>query len=89
MVQRSGHASIAEAHGTPVGRTITRTGVKGKQLAYKVKVSPKGITPVGPGYTKQIGVAPGDFLSVFIEDGVIVLEPSDKSTPVDAPRQLT
>lgn len=72
--------AIAEAHGTPVGRTIRKAGVKGKQLAYMVKVSPKGITPVGPGYTRQIGVKPGEMLKVYIEDGVIILEPSEKET---------
>lgn len=73
--------AIAEAHGTPVGPTITKRGnTKGKPLAYKIKVSPKGITPVGPGYTKQIGVLPGQFVTLYIEDGVIILEPSEKET---------
>ena len=75
--------AIAEAHGTPVGRQIKRKGARGKKLAYKVKVSPKGITPVGPGYTRQIGVKPGELLKVFIEDGVIVLEPENKESEQD------
>lgn len=93
---RSGRASvqrseflqaIAEAHGTPCGRTVSNSHIKGKPLAYKVKVSPRGITPVGPGYTKQIGVKPGQFLTVYIEDGAIILEPSEKETAQDPPAE--
>ena len=69
--------AIAEAHGTPVGRTVVRQNVRGKEPTYKIKVSPKGIAPIGPSYTKQIGVEPGQFVNVIIEDGAIYLEPSE------------
>lgn len=79
-VQRSEFLqAITEAHGTPVGRTIAPQGSKGKAPAYKVKVSPKGIAPVGPSYIKQIGVEPGQWLMITIEDGGIYLEPANQN----------
>ena len=71
--------AITEAHGTPVGRTTTPKGCKGKAPAYKVKVSPKGIAPIGPSYINQIGVEPGQFLLITIEDGGIYLEPANQN----------
>ena len=70
--------AIAHAHGTPVGRCIPNPGNRGRQLLYKIKVSPKGIAPIGPGYLKQIGVDAGGFVRVCIEDDVIVLEPDNQ-----------
>jgi len=78
-VQRSEFLqAITEAHGTPVGPTVTRTGRKGKPPTYKIKVSPKGIAPIGPCYTKQIGMEPGQSVIVTVEDGGIFLEPEDR-----------
>lgn len=67
--------AIGAAHGTPVGQTIPRKGRKGKPPTYKIRVSPKGIAPIGPCYTKQIGVQPGQCVLVTVEDGGIFLEP--------------
>lgn len=68
--------AIAAAHGTPIGRTIPKQGCKGKKPTYKIKVSPKGIAPIGLSYIKQIGVKPGEFVNVIIEDDSIILEAS-------------
>ena len=79
-VQRSEFLqAITEAHGTPVGRTVATKGCKGKEPGYKIKVSPKGIAPIGPSYTSQIGVQPGQFVLVTIEDGGIYLEPANRN----------
>ena len=87
-VQRSEFLqAIAAAHGTPVGRTIIRKGRKGKDPTYKVKVSPKGIAPVGPQYMKQIGAQAGQYLNVIIEDGGIYLEPAENQSSDEIPFQ--
>jgi hypothetical protein len=71
--------ALTEAHGTPVGRTVPPKGKKGKDPCYKIKVSPKGIAPIGPSYTSQIGVEPGQYVMVTIEDGGIYLEPANRN----------
>jgi len=79
-VQRSEFLqAIADAHGTPVGPTVIRRGRKGKPPTYRIKVSPKGIAPIGPCYTKQIGVEPGQSVIVTVEDGGIFLEPENRN----------
>ena len=77
--------AIADAHGTPVGRTIIRKGRRGKDPTYKVKISPKGIAPVGPQYMKQIGAEAGQYLNVIIEDGGIYLEPAEIQSSEEVP----
>lgn len=89
-VQRSEFLqAIADAHGTPVGPTIARKGRKGKPPTYKIKISPKGIAPIGPCYTKQIGVEPGQSVLVTVEDGGIFLEPENPNETIAATEAST
>ena len=71
--------AVTSAQGLDIGPTISRKGRKGKPPTYKIKVSPKGIAPIGPCYTKQIGVDPGEFVVVTVEDGGIFLEPENRN----------
>lgn len=82
------YEALAEANGHTIVAPPRTPGANGKTPSFRLKVGPTGLIPVGAAYTERCDIAPGSFVKVIIEDGVIVLEPEEaetKPTPATPP----
>lgn len=39
-------------------------------------VGPSGLLPLGPAYTRLLNLVPGDYVSVYVDEGALVVEPN-------------
>lgn len=69
------HKAISLASGyepaEPVRKGREQTGPKGI-----LKVGPNGLIPVGAAYSRLLNLVPGQFVSVFEDQGVLVIDPT-------------
>lgn len=67
--------AIAQANGLALGPIVaptTRSGF-GAQPTYRVKVGKNGLLPVSAAYTRQIGLTPGSYGEIQIDEDAIVI----------------
>lgn len=69
--------ALAEANGHKLGPAVAQRESQGKEATYRLRVGPRGLVPVGPAYTSQIGLEPGSYVRVVIDGDAIVLEHDD------------
>ena len=75
--------AIATAHGYAPAKNERKpreqTGPKGV-----LKVGPNGLIPVGAAYSRLLNLKPGDFVSVFEDQGVLVIDPTTEEAAAAA-----
>ena len=89
VVTRNGKTSLqrvkffeefSKAQGFELSSTPTTERARfGPVASYRLKVGARGLVPVSNAYCSQIGLKPGDYVTVAIEDGAIVLYPDEKN----------
>ena len=65
------YKAISEAQGVKLAKEPYSPPTR--KLNYEVKVTPRGIVPVSQCYTSQIGIEPGDYCKIEIEDDLLIL----------------
>ncbi len=73
-------AAFSKANGYNLGNfKVNMPEGLGKEASYRLKVGPKGLIPVSRAYTQQIGINPGDYVSVEVEGDCIILVREDST----------
>lgn len=65
------YKAISEAQGVKLAKEPYSPPTR--KLNYEVKVTPRGIVPVSQCYTSQIGIEPGDYCKIEVEDDLLIL----------------
>lgn len=84
--------ALSQAQGLDLGAAPVQGNSKhGPRAGYRIKVGAKGLVPISAAYTKQVGLVPGSYATVEIDDGAIVLYPEgayNKAEACEAPRPV-
>jgi 5-formyltetrahydrofolate cyclo-ligase len=70
------NAALMEAHGLALPKARKATKGRGKPLSYSVTVGKSGSIMLAGGYSAQLGLKPGDVLTVAVEGQTLQLTPA-------------
>lgn len=72
--------AMAEANGLELGPKSTGRRAPRKPGG-KIKITPRGVIALSACYSEMIGLTPGEYVQVDMEDGYLVISPQQEQVP--------